>query len=445
MKWKIHPKKSDDLFEQLLLNRGIKTEKEKELFFSPRLLDYEKSLNIKGIPNTKNRIEKAIQNGELIIVYGDYDVDGITASAILYLGLTLIGAKVLPYIPHREKEGYGLSNLGLEFARDSGASLVISVDCGIVNFEEAKFAKELGLDLIITDHHQTLNKIPDCFEIVHSIEICGSGIAWALLRSLAKDAENLLDLVAIATVADMMPLLGINRAFVKRGLEILNRTKRVGFLALFEEAGVETVAIDTYTIGHVIAPRLNAMGRLEHAIDSLRLICTKDPIKAKKLADLVGLTNSQRKELTIKAYEDAKVLINGSSKRVHVISPKDWVPGIVGLIAGRICEETRVSAIAISEGEIYSKGSARAYGNVNIVETLRKCSDILVAVGGHKGAAGFTIETTKIQEFRERLEKELDGTMIDKEPELEIEAEIQTNLLNLNTYKKLSDFEDRKS
>jgi single-stranded-DNA-specific exonuclease len=448
MRWKVLPQESDDLFEQLLINRGIKSEEEREEFFNPKIENFENSLNIKGINGAKKRIEKAIKEGELIIAFGDYDVDGICGAAILYLGLTAIGAKVLPYIPHREKEGYGLSKVGLEFARDSGATLVITVDCGIVNFEQALFAKEIGLDLIITDHHQTLgDKRPDCLEIVHSTEMCGTAVAWSLVKNLIskEKSEGLLDLVAIATVSDMMPLVGVNRALVKVGLEKLNQTKRVGLLALFNEAGITAGNLGSYEIGHIIAPRLNAMGRLEHAIDSLRLICTKDSTKARKLADLIADANNQRKTLTLKAVDEAKLLIrqpaDGSVKKIHILSSESWVPGIIGLVAGRVCEETRLPSIAISLGPTHSKGSARSIKGVNIVETIRKCSDILVAVGGHPGAAGFTIETTKIDLFKQRLEQIMDGYQIMAESELEIEAEVPSSKLNINLAKELNKFE----
>src|SRR3990167_5349889 len=185
MKWKILPKKSNDLVEQLLINRGIK---DKSKFFDSKISDFEKEIKIPGIEKSQKRILKAIENNELIIVYGDYDVDGITSCTILYKGLTSLGAKVLPYIPHREKEGYGMSKLGLDYARDCGANLVITVDNGIVAIEQAKYAKQLGLDLIITDHHIPLDEKPDAFAIVHSVKMCGASVAWCLIRDLiSKD------------------------------------------------------------------------------------------------------------------------------------------------------------------------------------------------------------------------------------------------------------------
>ena len=442
--WKILPKQSDDLVRQLIFNRGLKTEKEIQQFFHSDLKDFEKDLEISGIPKAAARIKKAIDNKELIIAYGDYDVDGIAGAAILYQGLTAIGAKVLPYIPHREKEGYGLSKLGLEFARDSGATLVITTDTGIVAFEMADFAKKFGLDLIITDHHQPQDKkFPDAFAIIHSIALCGAAVSWCLMKSLVgkKIADDLLDFVGLATISDMMPLLGVNRALVSEGLKKLNITDRAGWLALFQEADLTLGEIGSYEIGHIIAPRLNAMGRLEHAIDSLRLLCTKDPSKAKKLADLVGQTNEERKLLTTDAVKEAKKMIVGSKKNIHILSSNNWSPGIIGLVAGRVCDDTGCSTVAISKGGEYSKGSARSKG-INIVELLRECEGLLEAVGGHAAAAGFTIKTKNIESFKKKLENLSNSRPNSNlEVSLEIEAKIPSSQLSISLEEELSNFE----
>lgn len=435
----MYSKKSDDLLEQLLINRKVKNKKN---FFNPKISDYKKDLTIPGTAKALERIQKAIKSEELIIAYGDYDVDGICGAAILYLGLTKMGARVLPYIPNREKEGYGLSRVGLDFARDSGAGLVITTDTGIVAFEQAKYVKKLGLDLIITDHHEPKgNNRPLAYAIVHSIDLCGAAVAWTLFQD-----EELLDLVALATVADMMPLLDVNRCLVKTGLIKLNFTQRVGLLALFHEAGLSLGEIGSYEIGHIIAPRLNAMGRLEHAIDSLRLLCTKDPIKARKLAELLSDTNNQRKTMTQQAVNEALLMVKKSA-RIHILSSPNWNAGIIGLVAGRICEETQRPAIAISVGEEFSKGSARSNNGINIVETIRKCEDLLVAVGGHEGAAGFTIATKNIKLFQKRLEN-MNLQIVDEDlpagrqdKTLEIEAEVSVKNLTLDLAKNLLDFE----
>ncbi len=441
MKWKILPKKSDDLVEQLLINRGIKTAKDKEQFFHPTIKDFDSDLKIPGIPKATKRILQAIEKDELIIVFGDYDVDGICSSAILYKALTSIGAKVLPYIPHREKEGYGLSKLGLEFARDSGASLVITVDNGIVAVKQAKFAREIGLDLIITDHHVPGKEKPDAFEIVHSTKMCGAAVAWCLIKDLVKKelVMELLQFAAIATVCDLLPLVGLGRAFVFEGLQILNKTTNLGLLALVNECGISPKDIGSFEIGYMIGPRLNAMGRLEHAIDSLRLLCTKDPLKAKKLAQLLCETNASRQKMTTEAFEQAKLLVDEGQK-IHVLASKDWSAGIIGLVAGKISEGYNRPTVAISIGEEISKGSARSIDGINIVELIREHVDILIDVGGHPGAAGFSLYNKHIEIFKKRLEKQK-IILPEEERVLEIDAEVIGKHLTKSLIDELQKFE----
>lgn len=444
--WKIADKVSDDLVEQLLHNRGVQTEQDKEKFFNPKLSDFAKDLNIAGIDQGVKRIKKAITNNELIVVHGDYDVDGICGAAILYLGLTSAGAKVLPYIPHREKEGYGLSKIGVDFAKDAGARLLITVDCGIVSFEAVDHAKKLGLDVILTDHHQMAEVAPSADVIIHSTKICGTAVAWCLLKRVVGEnaANDLLDYVAIATICDLMPLQGVNRCLVKLGLKFIKQTKRVGLLSLCNESGILPSQIDTYHIGYVIGPRLNAIGRLEHALDGLRLLCTKDPVKAKKLAMVLSDANDQRKRLTQDATSEARDMIISQKlhkQKIIILSSRKWLSGIIGLVAGRVCEEFNVASVAISEGEGISKGSARSVNGLNIVETLRSCSDVLINVGGHEGAAGFTIETKKIEIFKQRLKESLSKKDHHvSESALNIDAEVQITSLSRGLYDKLQQF-----
>lgn len=439
--WKILPQTTDNLLDQILINRGIKSKKEQEQFLNPKLNEFVKDTEIENIDTAKKRILKAIKNEELIFVNGDYDVDGICGAAVLYLGLTAIGAKVLPYLPHREKEGYGISKIGLTQAKAKGASLVISVDCGIVDFEGANYAQELGLDLIITDHHQPIkNKKPIALTIVHSTKMCGTAVAWCLVKNLIPKemADDLLDLVAMATIADMMPMLGINRAFVKTGLIKLNATKKAGLKALITESGLTIGEIGSYEIGHMLAPRLNAVGRVDSAMDALRLMCTKNPKKAVDLAHILGQANLQRQKLTFDAIESAKLKITDEIKSIYVLSDSSWHPGIIGLVAGRMMEETRKPTIAIAIGENHSKGSARSINGINIVEVIRKCEDLMVAVGGHPGAAGFTILTEKIPEFEKRVRQVLDNETTLDEYNLEIDAQVETSKLSLNVAKEIA-------
>lgn len=441
MKWKVAPRKSDDLVEQLLINRGIKTEKEKEQFLHPKISDFEKDLQIPGIEKANKRIKEAIKGGELIVVYGDYDVDGICASAILYKALSSLGAKVLPYIPHREKEGYGLSDTGLKSVKDSGAGVVITVDNGIVATKQARFAKELGLDLIITDHHIPEKEKPEAFVIVHSTKMCGAAVAWCLIKNVIKKelTQELLQFVAIATICDLLPLIGLGRALVFEGLKILSKTTNPGLLALVSETGIDFSNIGSYEVGYMIGPRLNAMGRLEHAIDSLRLICTKDPIKAKRLAKLLCETNTARQKMTMEALKQAELLVD-KQKNIQVLAHKDWSAGIIGLVAGKICEEYYRPAIAISIGAEISKGSARSIDGINIVEIIRKQMDILIDVGGHPGAAGFSLSSKNIAVFKKRLEDFL-IELPEEERILEVDAEVVDNQLTKGLVVELNKLE----
>jgi single-stranded-DNA-specific exonuclease len=439
--WKILPQKSDDLLTQLLINRGLVKKAEIDNFFNPKLEDFKKELEIPGTSGAIKRINQAIKGEEQIVVYGDYDVDGVSATAIVYKALASLGAKIIPYIPHREREGYGLSEAGLRAVKELGASLVITVDHGIVALSQAKLGKKLGMDLIITDHHTPKKELPEALAIVHTTKICGAAVAWCLVRKMVDPelAHELLEFVALATICDLMPLIGVNRSLVKDGLKVMNRTKCTGLQALLKESGVSLGSIDAYTLGHVLGPRLNAIGRIEHAIDALRLLCTKDPKKATQLARLMTEANTKRKELTSVAIEEAKLLVDVTNN-VHVVHSKTWIPGIIGLIAGRVADEYSAPAIAISVGEVHSKGSARSVDGINIVEVMRQCGDILIDVGGHKGAAGFTIETTKIEIFQKRMITIFKDLKVG-EARLEIEAEVPSKKLTKSLAGEIARFD----
>lgn len=441
--WKVSPRHSQHLIKQLLWKRGIKTADEAEKFFHPKLEEYERDLEIAGIKSAKKRILKAIEKKELIIVYGDYDADGICATAIFYHALAFLGAQVLPYIPHREKEGYGLSKVGLKDVKEKGATLIITADNGIVALEQANFAKSLGLDLIITDHHLPLKEKPKATAIVHSTKLCGAGVAWCLVRQMVKRefSEKLLDLVALATVGDMIPLLGVNRALVKEGLKKLNQAPRVGLQALTTEAGLASGSLKAYHLSHILIPRLNAKGRLENAMDALRLLCTKDTGKAMKLAKVLGETNDQRKQLVAEAVIQAKSMIDGTMKKIIILESENWIPGIVGLVAGKICEEYKIPTVVISRKEMFSKGSARSVTGVNIVETIRQFSHLLIDVGGHPQAAGFTIETSRIPAFKTNLEEVMEKCETDPSEQVEIEAVVERSNLTYETAQKIEALE----
>lgn len=286
-----------------------------------------------------------------------------------------------------------------------------------------------------------MDKKPEAYAIVHSTKMCGAAVAWCLVKEMIKKelAHELLQFVALATICDLIPLIGLGRAFVSEGLKILNRTTNLGLLALINETGIRLGNIGSYEVGFILGPRINAIGRLEHAIDALRLLCTKDVNKARNLAKLLNETNSTRQQMTISAIEEAKLLID-ITKKVHVLSSKDWSMGIIGLIAGKISDEYYRPTIAISLGEKVSKGSARSIDGVNIVEVIRTFSDILIDVGGHPGAAGFSIETQHVEIFKTKIEKHLDS-LPELEQALNVDIEVETKQLTKSLVEQLQKFE----
>ncbi len=433
--------KNEDIINILLENRGFKTKKEIDSFLNPDLNDITlDSVNIdkKEIDKTLKRINLAVENKEQVVIYGDYDVDGITASAILWETLFFdLKAKVSPYIPHRVDEGYGISIKGIDNLKLKypDVKLIITVDNGIVANEAIEYAKKLGVDVIVTDHHVAGEKLPEAYSIIHTTKLCGAGVAYMLVKEITKQMANgkwggqsnnegarlrakrdkggymandvHLELAALGTIADLVSLKGANRAIVKFGLKKLSETKRPGLLALYEEAGIDKSKIGAYEVGHIIAPRLNATGRMESAMDSLRLICTKDPKRASDLASLLGTTNKERQNVMFEATKHASLSMHSRNvlKKLLVVSHEAYSEGIIGLVAGRLVEEFYRPSIVISLGKTLSKGSVRSISGFNIIEFLRNSSEFFVNVGGHPMAAGFTIETEKIKKMQEALEE----------------------------------------
>ncbi len=406
-------KNVDDVVEVLLANRGLTTKSTKEAFLHPKqpidLTPHEVGIQGTSLKKAVARIEKAIKNKESIVVYADYDADGITAGAIMWEALHSLGAQVMPYVPHRIEEGYGLSEKGIQTCvTEFNPTLIITVDHGITAWQQVKYAQNLGIDVIISDHHLPPKHLPDCVT-VHTTDLCGAGISWFIAKTLLTENErtkvqDLLALATIGTIADMVPLVGPNRSITKYGLIEIGKTKRIGLLALIKESGLEEKAIVTSDISHIIAPRLNAMGRLDHAIDALRLLCTKNEERATMLASKLGLTNKERQQLTVDttlhALTGLSKIEDIKKKKMLVVSDPSYNPGIIGLVAGKLVEEYYRPSIVIAEGEIFSKASARSIAGFNIVEFIRSAGDLLVDVGGHPMAAGFTVETKKLSELK---------------------------------------------
>lgn len=439
--------KIEEVLDILLENRGVKTKKEKSEFLNLSLSKISiKSVGIdsKELSKTIRRIKKAINSKEKAIVFGDYDVDGICGSAILWETLTNLGADTLPYIPSRFEEGYGLSIKGIDnvIKEHPSLSLIITVDNGIVANDAVDYANKKGIDVIITDHHlKPVNtKLPKAYSIIHTTKLCGAGVAYLLSKELKKEKlgdDAHLELVTLATIADLVPLTGVNRALVYYGLQSLRKTKRRGLLALYEKAAINKETIGVYEVGHIIAPRLNAMGRLTSAMDSLRLICTSNQDRANALAEVLAKTNLKRQELTIDTLNHA---IEGAKKNLLknliFIADKSYQEGIIGLVAGRLVEEYYLPSIVISKGEKYSKASARSVLGFNIVEFLRESSDLLVDVGGHPMAAGFTVETKNLDLLEKTLYEKVSKLLNKKhlERKLNIDMALSENLITPSFY-----------
>lgn len=411
--------------EILLTNRKIASKEDISEFLNPKLEKVtlkSSSINEKEFNKFRKRLESAISKNEKIIIFGDYDVDGICASAILWETIYSRSKNVFPYIPDRVDEGYGLSVKGIEnlLEKHPDTKLIITVDNGIVAYEAVDFANEKNIDVVITDHHVAGEKLPKSLCIIHTTSLCGAGIAWVLAKELefenSDKTKEKLELAALATVADLVPLLGNNRAIVKTGLEILKKTNRLGLLELYKEAGIDKDLLGIYSIGHLIAPRLNATGRIQSAMNALRLICTKDRKKAQDLAQQLGGINKERQNLTEESVTHAKMLAleNTVSQRVTVIAHSSYNQGIIGLIASRLVESYYKPTFAIAIGEKISKGSARSIYGVNIIELLRSVKDSLIEAGGHPMAAGFSIETGRIEEFTIALSKKAEEVVTDE-------------------------------
>ncbi len=484
--WKLLNNKApqcvEDIVQLLLENRGLEREEEVQDFFQPRSpaeIVSEPSLvglDETSLKKTVNLIQKVIDQQRLIVIHGDYDVDGLCATAILwetlYKGMGY--ENILPFIPNRFEHGYGLSldsvnaisKLLLDWQaeqnlnpRQEGSPLLITVDCGITATEEVEYARSKGFDVVITDHHQQPNELPESQTAVWTDTVCGAGISWVLSVLLRTEFQSQeqgalkeefssagLDLVAVGTLCDLEPLIGPNRSLVKFGLDNLNRNTREGLAGLKQVAGLRGKEIGTYEVGWILGPRINAAGRLADATDALRLLCTRDKEAARVLAERLNTLNRERQVITNQAVEKAKKelltdLVDLPS--FIILDHEDYHEGIIGLVASGLVKDFNRPSIAISRGAKVSKGSARSIKGFNIIAALRECADCLLDVGGHPMAAGFTIETRRIVEFRERLlnygeEKVSRGVF---NPVIEVDCKINAAFVGTELWAKLKQFE----
>jgi single-stranded-DNA-specific exonuclease len=437
MKWKILNTNRNNIIKSLLENRNLKSKKEIKDFINPKdpanIKIQDLGIKKENINKILKRLQIAKKNKEKIVVFGDYDADGICATAILWETLYKLGYDAMPYIPDRFSEGYGIKTSSI--VKLNNPKLIITVDNGIVAYDAIKEAKKRKIDVIVVDHHQKgVEKLTTSY-ILHSTAVCGSALAWFLARELGVD--NSLDLVTIGTIADQMPLLGINRSLVKYGLSKLLKTKRVGLQSLFKDLKLDNIGV--YEVGYLIAPRINAMGRLANATDSLRFLCTRDLKKANDLNKLLNETNIERQKIVDEVLIKALEKVN--EDKIIVISGK-YHEGVIGLASGKITEKFYRPSIVLSENKDISKASARSIFGFNIIEAIKK-TGLIIEGGGHPMAAGFSIETKKISDFRSKINKLSKNKLTDEilEKKLKIDLEINFESINDALLKELKELE----
>jgi single-stranded-DNA-specific exonuclease len=454
------------ILRQLLFNRGYGTEAEARAFFSGEPSFDTDPLQLTGMAAVVDRLRSAIERGEPLAIYGDYDVDGVTATALLVQTLERLGGKVFPYIPNRFEEGYGLNREALNHLKEDGVKLVVTVDCGIRSPEEAQYGRDIGLDVIISDHHHPLEgSLPPAFGVINPKQpgdvypdknLAGVGIAYkiaeALTASYAKQGlspatilDEMQDLVALGTVADLAPLIGENRILVGRGLNEIRRGRRQGLSSLARVAELDIGKTTAGQIGFILGPRLNAAGRLDSALAALELLSTSDPIRAGQLAQQLDVQNRHRQTLTRQTQEQAEALATASDPNPVLLFAVDeqFNPGVVGLAASRLSEVYYRPAIVASRGPEQTRGSCRSIPEFHITDALDQCADLLVRHGGHAAAAGFTVQNDKLPELITRLkslaEKELGSQEL--RPTLSADMEIKLSDLNYELLRELSRLE----
>ncbi|MBI5958522.1 MAG: single-stranded-DNA-specific exonuclease RecJ [Chloroflexi bacterium] len=461
---------------QVLFNRGQDTPEKAHTFLHGGDSVLHNPFMMYGMTQAVARIRHALKHREPIAIYGDFDADGVTSTVLLTQAIQALGGLVTPYIPNRVDEGYGLNTDALRWLHQQGVRLVVTVDCGIRSVDEVAFGNSVGLDMIVTDHHSVGDPLPPALAVIDPkidtkmrLEegrdggypedmLAGVGVAYKLADALFRaeeqqsrrrlnfKLEDLLDLVALGTVADLAPLdRPENRELVRRGLEILNRAQRPGIYELAQVAHVEPGKINTTSIGFMLAPRINAAGRLGDAMVAYQLL-TQDMPNAGRLAQELQDLNARRQTLTMEMVEIARArAVSETSADTSLIfdAGPEFLPGIVGLVAGRLCEEFYIPAVVIEKGENESRGSCRSIPEFNITEALDHCADLLVRHGGHAQAAGFTVRNDNIPILRERLtglaEHALRGQ--DLRPAIDIDAEIPFDTLTMDLAKSLQQLE----
>ncbi len=473
--WEITPKYSNEFKEkfpeinpiilQLFFNRNLDTQKKIDEFLLP---DYSQDLHdpflLQDMKKAVDRIYKAIETKEKIVICGDYDTDGITSSAILLPIFQKLGAKdITTYIPDREIEGYGLSEKMVKEFIEQKVNLIVTCDCGITNNKEIDLANQAGIEVIVTDHHCQGKELPKAFAIINPQAnrekypfktLAGVGVAFKFIQALLSDSrcqiENkeatekwLLDLVALGTVADYMPLLGENRTLVKYGLVVLNKTTNLGIRSLVEKSGLELGKLSTGNITFQLSPRINAAARVKHADEALNMILAKNPFEADELAEHLNSFNLTRQQLVEKTFRKIKLDIGDKPKEMVLIAFGDWPKGVLGLCASKLLDQYSRPALVLTQRNNEIIGSGRSLPNFNLHQALSLLKKYFIRFGGHPGAVGLTISPDKFEDFKKEILK-IGRKQIKKQDlvsKLRIDAQVELNDIDWPLYEELVKFE----
>lgn len=457
-RWTIAPPPPEELVRQLsdeltissslvsvLINRHIDTFEKAKLYFRPTIEQLHDPFLMDGMHIAVERLLQAREQKEKILVYGDYDVDGTNGASMLHMFFKEIGCESSYYIPDRLTEGYGISQAGVEFAKKEGFTLLVAIDCGITALAQVAYARQIGVEVIICDHHEPAEEIPNAVAVLDALKpncrypfksLCGTGVGYKFIQAIARTlgqesiVEKYVDFVALATTADIVPLVDENRIFVRLGLERINTNTRPGIRALLEGAGLKIGQITTGQIVFALAPRINAVGRLGDAKRAVELLISEDYHSSIEFARVLEQENLNRRKIDENVFEEAKSLVDEYFQKYGdgaiVMHQEQWHPGVVGIVASRMVERYYRPAVMMTTVEGVAKGSARSISGVNIHQALKAVEDKLLQFGGHKYAAGVSVDLDRIDEFRDAFNAVIKEMLNDEllTPEIHIDSEI---------------------
>lgn len=445
--------KLPELILRLLNIRGYQSKREIENFLSVENGNYHDPFLMEDMDKGVSRIIKALINREKMLIWGDYDVDGVTSTSLLYMFLSSMGGDIDYNIPSRELDGYGLSITGLDEIKAAGISLVLTVDCGITSVEQTEYAKKLGIDIVISDHHEPGAELPAAIAVIDPKRndckypfkhLAGVGVAFKIIQGILKksempisEADEYLDIVAFGTVSDIVPLIDENRYIVTRGLSLIRDSKKIGFQALIKKLNLNDKPFKVNNILFGLAPRINAAGRMGDAKRAVRLLVSNNDLQANELVNDLEMENERRKEFdhhtlieAIKLNEEQN--LHNPADYAIIIAHQDWHVGVIGIVASRLVEKYHCPAVVISIEDGVGKGSCRSIPGVNIYEVLNECSDLLKQFGGHEYAAGLEIDMEMIPDFKRRFNQAVQKYTVKGEfiYKREIDMEIDLNCIN---------------